>query len=282
MPPAAHEIETGTALYEAPPSDVALGDWDVLLGAVRDRLNKVGGKAGAPGHAPLGFASPERVGMVVAECVMALDQLHLTLAHELGRCDELLRQAELTRQELARLQSELLDSRAVEKQTRHMALHDALTALPNRLHFQQRLAQAVLQSQGQPLAVLYLDLDGLKPINDRHGHGTGDALLRIVATRLTRAMRAEDVVSRMGGDEFACLLAHPSERNQLLQRACALFDAVAAPLQIGALQLQVRASIGVAVYPHDGQATAELLKNADTAMYNAKRSQTGVAFYSST
>jgi diguanylate cyclase (GGDEF)-like protein len=127
--------------------------------------------------------------------------------------------------------------------------------------------------------VLYLDLDGFKPINDLHGHDAGDELLRIVAARLARSIRAEDMVCRLGGDEFACLLSDPLNRERLGHLACKLFDAVSAPLQLGPLKLTVRPSIGIAVCPTDGATTDALLKCADAAMYRAKRHQSGYAFF---
>jgi diguanylate cyclase len=190
--------------------------------------------------------------------------------------------------ELAHTRAELQHARASEQQAHHQALHDSLTELPNRSCFRQRLDRDLARSRPQPqatapvLAVLYLDLDGLKPINDRHGHETGDGLLRIVATRLARAVRSDDMVCRMGGDEFACLLGDVLSRPQLSQLACKLFDAVSAPLRIGTLDLMVRPSIGIAVCPHDGDTTDALLRRADIAMYRAKRQQLGYAFFDTT
>jgi diguanylate cyclase len=262
-------------------SDVAFVDWESLLNAVKDRLHHVAGVASLARLAPPQPEASDRLLGVVLECVAALDQLHLTLKHELRRREALQCEAAAARLLLAQMHNELLGSRADEKQARHLALHDQLTALPNRLHFLQRLdgALALRQPEGQALAVLYLDLDGLKPINDLHGHEAGDELLRIVASRLNLALRAEDVVSRIGGDEFACLLSNMPSRNQLAHLARSLFDAVAAPLKIGAVDIQVRASIGIAMYPQDGAVSEVLLKKADAAMYRAKRHQTGYAFF---
>ena len=127
--------------------------------------------------------------------------------------------------------------------------------------------------------MLYLDLDGFKPINDIYGHATGDELLKIVAARLNQAVRSEDMVSRLGGDEFACLLSDLPSREQLSHMACKLFDAVSAPVKIGQLTLTVRPSIGMAMCHDDGATAEELIKNADVAMYRAKRQQSGYAFF---
>jgi diguanylate cyclase (GGDEF)-like protein len=134
-------------------------------------------------------------------------------------------------------------------------------------------------STGQALAVLFLDLDGFKSINDTHGHFIGDEVLSVVAARLDKAVRADDVVCRFGGDEFAFFMQNLPQRKQLSAVACKLFDTVSAPLKVGQLTLTVLPSIGVASYPHDGLCADALLKHADTAMYQAKRSQTGYAFF---
>jgi diguanylate cyclase (GGDEF)-like protein len=190
-----------------------------------------------------------------------------------------------SRAELRRTRIELQHAHSSEQQARHQALHDSLTELPNRSCFRQRLDRDLARGQPQALdsapvlAVLYLDLDGFKPINDRHGHETGDGLLRVVAARLARAVRSDDMVCRVGGDEFVCLLGDVLNRQQLSHLACKLFDAVSAPLRIGTLDLLVRPSIGIAVCPQDGDTTDALLRRADTAMYRAKRQQLGYAFF---
>lgn len=183
----------------------------------------------------------------------------------------------------ARLRRELGNTRDGERRAWHAARHDGLTRLPNREGFCERLERELSRvasaPDGRVLAVLFLDLDGLKPVNDCHGHLAGDQLLRIVAARLTRAVRREDMVCRLGGDEFACLVPAVLSRVQLAHLACKLFDAVAAPLQIGPLVLSVRPSIGIAVCPGDGATAQGLLHNADLAMYRAKRGGLGYTFF---
>jgi len=182
-----------------------------------------------------------------------------------------------TREELARAQER-------EKRARYLAFHDDLTALPNRRFFRERLDLA-LSSHGAaiiPLAVLYLDLDGFKALNDLYGHDTGDALLSAVAGRLSHALRAEDLVSRLAGDEYACLISGVHNRERLQQIAATLFQAVSAPFKIGAHALVVRPSIGIAIYPHDGSTTDELMRAADSAMYTAKRHKSSYAFFRTT
>lgn len=261
--------------------DVALGDWNVLLSAVRERLRGIAAEH-APSPSGRQVQGPAaHFPAAVLDCAAALDQLHTTLMHEIGRRRRLELDFFDARMALQRVRHELASTRVDEQQARHLAAHDGLTLLPNRGSFLERLDRALSGREAQPpeLAVLFLDLDGFKPINDAHGHDVGDALLRIVAARLSRAVRADDAVGRLGGDEFACLLANVAGREQLGHLAVKLYDAVAAPLRIGPIELSVRPSIGIAVCPGDGLTASILLKRADSAMYRAKRTQSGHAFF---
>jgi diguanylate cyclase (GGDEF)-like protein len=252
-----------------PTLDNAAEDWDALFSAVTTRLRQKAAAAAAPDWT------------CVHECVAALEQLQQTLTQERGRYRRVERELRELHAALADARAELAGTQVGDRRARHQAEHDDLTALPNRNHFRERLDKALASSghERPALAVLFLDLDGFKPINDRHGHDTGDAMLRIVAARLSRSVRADDMVCRLGGDEFACMLADAMTREQLSHLACKLFDAVSAPLQVGALELSVRPSIGIAVCPTDGATSEALLKHADRAMYRAKRRQMGYAFF---
>ena len=256
-------------------------DWDTLLGAVQMRLRQSLGEWPDSDPVPLGDDPSALARAASFDCADALDQLHGTLVAEAKRCRQLELEVNEARTKLRDACTELLGTQADERQARHEALHDSLTQLPNRGCFCARLDQLLSASavRRQPLALLYLDLDGFKLVNDLHGHEAGDELLRVVATRLLRAVRADDMVSRLGGDEFACLLSGMPDRKQLARLARKLLDAVSAPLKVGVLTLQVRASIGIALCPEDGTTTAALLKMADTAMYRAKRQQIGHAFF---
>ena len=251
-------------------SDVAMRDWDDLFDAVGARLTTM---------AEQGEAHGLRAGML--DCVAAMEQLHASMSHERARNQQLELEFFEARSALAQARVELVGSRTDERRSRRLALHDDLTLLPNRSFFGEWLERTLVQAVPlqQCFAVLYLDLDGFKPINDTHGHAVGDELLRIVASRLARAVRAEDVVSRLGGDEFACLLTNLPGREQLGHLAAKLFDAVAAPVKIGAQEVTVRPSIGIAMCPADGNTAEALLRNADAAMYYAKRERSGYAFF---
>lgn len=262
-----------------PAADVAISDWGDLLLAVNARLRQIVGPRGVTESGLPVSDVPAQVQGGVLECATALDQLQATLVHALGRGVQMERELRDIQAALVSARAELAGTKAGERHARHLALHDGLTQLPNRRHFHQRLG-SLLHSEGGPqaLTVLYLDLDGFKAINDAHGHETGDELLRIVAARLARAVRAGDLVGRVGGDEFACLLCGALTREQLQHLACKLFDAVATPLRVGLLTLSVSPSIGIATCPGDGTTAEVLLRGADAAMYRAKRLRTGYSF----
>jgi len=224
---------------------------------------------------------PRLADVSAADCLAALARVQAELAQAQGRNRRLEREVREAQAALAKARAELVGTRAEGLLAQHQARHDGLTQLPNRSFFLERLDDAVSEGMLRrvPLALLYLDLDGFKPVNDAHGHDAGDELLRIVAARLSRVVRAEDMVSRLGGDEFGCLLAQLADRNQLGLMAAKLFTAVAAPVTIGGLELSVRPSIGIALCPTDGATSRELLRNADAAMYSAKQKGTGYAFF---
>ncbi len=246
----------------------AADDWDLLFSAVLTRLRSL-----------MAAAPVEQLETTLADCLQALDGLQALRTQRRSRDieGELLR----TDRALAATRAELLSARQGERRAQHQARHDSLTLLPNRSGFSERLDDALRGDErtAATLAVLYLDLDGFKPINDRHGHDAGDELLRVVAQRMSRSVRKQDLVCRLGGDEFACIVSAPLGREQLSHIASKLFEAVAAPLQVGGVQLSVRPSIGIAVCPSDGDDASTLLKRADQAMYRAKRRQLGFAFF---
>ncbi|MCP5155386.1 MAG: EAL domain-containing protein [Ectothiorhodospiraceae bacterium] len=178
----------------------------------------------------------------------------------------------------------VIQERRADRRAQYLAYHDALTGLGNRAHFMERL-EAVLErarSQRQRAAVLYLDLDGFKLINDTLGHDTGDLLLKAVAGRLSGCLRDGDVVARLGGDEFSITLEGVEQRSQASAAANRVLDALAQPVSVNGRELFVGASIGIALFPDDGDDAVTLLKNADTAMYRAKDGGRNTAeFYTS-
>ncbi len=184
-------------------------------------------------------------------------------------------------QSIACLKDQLIALAEREKSARYLAFHDELTGLPNRRFFSERLErQLATQGANSVTAILFLDLDGFKILNDTHGHQLGDWVLKIIARRLTYCVRAEDFVSRLGGDEYACLISGHLTRTQLLALARTLSRRITAPITFASgLPLPcVRASIGIAMQPTDGMTADALLKSADAAMYRAKKKVLPYAF----
>src|SRR5256714_14788279 len=158
------------------------------------------------------------------------------------------------------------------QQLDHLAHHDQLTGLPNRLYLAAHLPGDIEEAKkaGGMLAVLFLDLDRFKHVNDSRGHETGDKLLKTVAQRVRSTVRVEDVVVRMGGDEFVVILKGVQHTGQVSETAERINQALSAPMVVDGRTLVTTVSIGVALYPHDGVDMGELLRHSDTAMYQAK------------
>jgi diguanylate cyclase (GGDEF)-like protein len=156
----------------------------------------------------------------------------------------------------------------------HQAYHDALTDLPNRALFYDRLEQTLARSRrtGERFAVLYLDLDGFKTVNDTFGHDAGDAVLRMAAQRMTSCVRASDTVARLGGDEFAFLLHGVKAPDDLHRVARALIAELRKPFDYQGQILQISASIGIALMSDQGATADALIKSADESMYTVKQS----------
>jgi diguanylate cyclase (GGDEF)-like protein/PAS domain S-box-containing protein len=165
-------------------------------------------------------------------------------------------------------------ARAMSVQMTHSAQHDVVTNLPNRLLLNDRIAQSIASGRrwNRPLALIFLDLDRFKYINDSLGHAIGDKLLQSVSKRLLASVRASDTVSRQGGDEFVILLSEITYPEDAATSAKKILLSLSAPHSIGGHDLQVNASIGISVYPEDGENAETLIKNADMAMYHAKES----------
>jgi diguanylate cyclase (GGDEF)-like protein len=182
---------------------------------------------------------------------------------------------------LERTEETLADAQEAERLSSLRALHDAATGLPNRTLFDDRLGQAIslAERNGWTLAVMFLDLDRFKLINDEHGHAAGDFVLKEVASRLIRHARDEDTVCRNGGDEFLYLLVNPQGQDNVVRIAADILSNVARPIAFDGLELSVGLSIGIALFPACGTTGAELIGNADAAMYIAKRHATRCAVW---
>ena len=166
---------------------------------------------------------------------------------------------------------DITEQRQAEARIQHLARHDALTDLPNRIEFLEQMARVEAGlNRGEQAAVLYIDLDHFKAVNDTLGHAVGDEVIKQAAVRLWGTTRETDLLARLGGDEFALLL-RPVEGGELAAKvADRIVKAMRAPMNIGGQQIEIGASVGIAVGPGDGTSTDQLVKNADLALYKAK------------
>jgi diguanylate cyclase len=206
------------------------------------------------------------------------------LAFETIRCgaQDFIDKTDLSPDGLRRAIRFAVERQRASKRLAHLAHHDQLTGLANRIMFRERLDHAVAMARrtGSQFAVMFLDLDKFKPINDTYGHGTGDALLQEIACRLTTAVRACDTVARLGGDEFALLLENVQGQHQVSHVVERIQRALSQPIQLGPYEVSASASIGIAFCPNGTDGADELLKSADAAMYTAKQtSGTSCEFY---
>jgi diguanylate cyclase (GGDEF)-like protein/PAS domain S-box-containing protein len=178
-----------------------------------------------------------------------------------------------------RLQAEISDRRQAESRAQHLADHDALTGLPNRRLLEDRLTQALASSQRnrRQTAVMFVDLDRFKAINDSLGHAVGDLVLKEVAERLVKQLRVVDTICRMGGDEFVVVLPEIKRSSDAANVAAKILETVAQPIKVEDRELNLTPSVGISVFPEDGRDAETLIRNADAAMYHAK--ETGRANY---
>jgi diguanylate cyclase (GGDEF)-like protein len=175
---------------------------------------------------------------------------------------------------------DIAERRRAEEKLRVVSTHDPLTALPNRTLLHERLSHALARAQrhGRQLAVLFVDLDRFKNVNDTLGHDAGDKLLQVTAQRLYDCLRETDTMARQGGDEFVVLMDELTDREPITRVSQRILDAVSQPFEIDGQEIHITASIGISVYPEDGRT---LLRNADIAMYRAKeKGKNNYQFYS--
>jgi diguanylate cyclase (GGDEF)-like protein/PAS domain S-box-containing protein len=178
--------------------------------------------------------------------------------------------------------SDISKAKQAEEKLYYLANHDSLTGLPNRMLFIQELGKALDRSKrhGQKLAVMFIDLDRFKIINDTLGHAVGDAFLRNIAKRLGQATRKGETLARLGGDEFVLAVEDPVDQDNIATIAQRLLGSLTQPMDIGGHELTPTASIGISVFPDDGELANDLIRAADTAMYRAKElGRNGFQFY---
>ncbi len=217
----------------------------------------------------------------VARAADDLKLVNLKLSEEVA--ERIVVESELgtMKHDLAHARGELSEAQAQTETAQRLALHDRLTGLPNRVLFEHGLDHGLSQAErhGWGLAVLFIDLDNFKTINDSHGHAVGDQVLLMVAERLKSFVRDEDVVSRWGGDEFVCLCLEVKQEADMPHLAEKMIARIAEACEFNGTILSVRASVGIAIYPADGETADVLFKHADTAMYAAKGSEKRVVLF---
>lgn len=179
----------------------------------------------------------------------------------------------LSNNEIVAITDDVTASRQAEEKMHRMAHYDALTGLPNRPLFQDRLRLALASAKRNrtPLAVMFIDLNRFKPVNDTLGHEVGDVLLKSVARRLQNSVRESDTVARVGGDEFIILLPAPGGTREVRKVADKILESLRQPFDLSPHEVSISASIGLALYPEHGEDEATLIRNADLAMYAAKK-----------
>jgi diguanylate cyclase (GGDEF)-like protein len=181
------------------------------------------------------------------------------------------------------LSAEITEREAAEARAQTLARHDPLTGLANRRHFLEELDRRLLLigEEKEAFALLFVDLDRFKPINDVHGHAIGDQLLQVIATRLQNCIRDDSFAARLGGDEFAVLLEGPGGRESVGIAARRILNELSAPILVNGLKLTVGASIGIAMCPSDGRNGADLVQRGDAAMLRAKEDRGAFKFFDS-
>ncbi|MDP3822415.1 MAG: GGDEF domain-containing protein [Burkholderiales bacterium] len=256
--------------------------------AVADDLasaNDVAKDRMAEGATTLPAAEVLETGLAVERTVQEvaddLQQVTRNLAHGVGEVKAVEQALIRSREALAESEEALAASRDAERSASHRAMHDHKTGLPNRTLFDDRLAQAIAGAErhGWMLAVMFLDLDRFKLVNDTHGHAAGDSVLAAVAQRLKSHARDEDTVCRNGGDEFLYLLINPSTREDVARIAGVVRAAIVEPIGLDALQFAITPSIGIALFPDHGSSADLLIAHADAAMYRAKQLRSAFEFF---
>ena len=221
------------------------------------------------------------VELTVKECADDLQLVTDNLAQSVDEVKAVTRALRRSHDALAQSDAALAAALEAERAASRRAMKDQKTDLPNRSLFDDRLAQAIAGAErhGWTLAVMFLDLDRFKTVNDTHGHAAGDSVLQAVAERLLSHARDEDTVCRNGGDEFLYLLIDPAGRDNVARIAGLVRAAIAHPIELGALRLETMPSIGIALYPEHGTSGDVLVAKADAAMYRAKELGTPCEFF---
>ena len=250
------------------------------LGSTNEVMKKRMAAGATTLSAPEALAESEKIETKVQECAEDLHEVNECLAHGIADLKQTETALIKSREALADTELALAAAKEEEKKATLRAMHDATTGLPNRGLFEDRLEHAISIAERHHWApaVMFLDLNRFKSINDTHGHAAGDMVLKEVAKRLLEHARDEDTVCRNGGDEFLYLLMDPQGRKNIDGIARGILMNIAQPIDLGHAQVVIETSIGIAVYPDNGVTSDELIKNADAAMYQAKKRLSGCEF----
>ena len=218
------------------------------------------------------IAQNEEAEKKVVKAAEDLQQVNAELTKQVAERINIESELRETKNDLLEVRADLSKSQEKEKGSLHIALHDPLTGLPNRLLLEQRLEHGLTQSRryGTKLALMFIDLDKFKNINDSYGHDIGDRVLITVAKRLQSFVRGEDIVSRWGGDEFVCILLNIHLDSDVISLAEKMVKRIAEPCEFNGIVLSISATIGIAVCPRDGETAEILFKQVDRAMYRSK------------
>lgn len=226
----------------------------------------------------------QRVESTVKEVAQDLDEVNEVLSQGISQLERTQTALIDVQETLMRTEDALAHSQHEEAVSRQRSLHDPLTGLPNRELFDDRLRQAMAMAERHAwtLAVMFIDLDRFKTINDEHGHAAGDAVLKETARRLSLNSRDEDTVCRLGGDEFLVLLINPQGAGAAERIARDVLAELIAPIELDGFSVRIAASIGIACFPEHATTGVPLVSHADAAMYRAKRGGAGVQIWSDT
>jgi len=219
----------------------------------------------------------QKVNKVVGD----LHQVNTELAKQVAERIDIELELKQTKSDLFDIRADLSKSQIKEKDALHMAMHDPLTGLPNRLFLEQRLDHGLAQARryGWKLAILFIDLDKFKDINDSYGHDMGDRLLITVAERLQASIRGEDMVSRWGGDEFICVLLNVNHEADVISFANKMAEQISQECDFDGTMVSVTATIGIALCPRDGETAEILFRQVDRAMYRSKGTDQRVTLF---
>jgi diguanylate cyclase len=218
----------------------------------------------------------------LAKAIEDLQMVNAELAKQIAARIDLELELKQAKRDLFNISADLSKSQEKEKDALHIALHDSLTGLPNRLLLEQRLDHGLTQARrhGWKLAILFIDLDKFKNINDSYGHDIGDKLLLSVAKRLQSCVRGEDMVSRWGGDEFICLLLNIKHESDVISLANKMIEKISQKYNFDGTMVSICATIGIAICPMDGETAEVLFKKVDLAMYRSKGTDQRVMMFS--